>query len=241
MKYAVVLLLLASGGFFSQLCAQLASNSGGLSDAEQLLQKSAPQRYGRVDGDTYVSPTGLYRMKIPVLPQLGGTISDTANVVTFDDDFNIHLSVAAFPLSPELKSDLETRGSKDFLAGFFTNIVMPDFVSKFPGSTVEQNAAFLPQTMDGAMLIFSLHPGGSNFELRSTFLHRNKPVVAKRGNLCFVKYGYVVVISTELAERALERSTYNKRPEEENAILRQRLLDLVAKMEFTPPPSVPRN
>jgi len=162
-------------------------------------------------------------------------------VVTFDDDFSIHLSMGAFPLPQELKSDYETRGAKDFLIHFFDSIVMADFVSNFPGSTREQTAAFLPHTMDGAVLLFSLIPGGSNFELRSTISRRIKPVVAKRGNLCFVKYGYVFVISSELAERALERSTYKKTPEEENAILRQRLLDLVAKMEFNPPPSEAKN
>ena len=241
MKFAVALILLASGGCFSQLCAQLASDSGA-PDAKPSLQQSAPpQRYGRIEGDIYISPTGLYRVKIPVLPQLGGTISDTPNVVTFDDDFSIHLSMGAFPLPQELKSDYETRGAKDFLIHFFDSIVMADFVSNFPGSTREQTAVFLPHTMDGAVLLFSLIPGGSNFELRSTISRRIKPVVAKRGNLCFVKYGYVFVISSELAERALERSTYKKTPEEENAILRQRLLDLVAKMEFNPPPSEAKN
>jgi hypothetical protein len=118
---------------------------------------------------------------------------------------------------------------------------MPDFVSNFPGSTREQKAILLPHIMDGAVLLFSLHPGGSNFELRSTISRRIKPVVAKRGNLCFVKYGYVFVVSTEVAERALERSTYNKTADEEDAILRQRLLDLVAKMEFSPPPPEGKN
>jgi hypothetical protein len=242
MKFAVAFILLASGGCFSPLCAQLASNSGGAPGAESSLQQSAPpQRYGRIQGDTYISPTGLYRVKIPVLPLLGGTISDTPNVVTFDDDFSIHLSLGAFPLTQELKSDLETRGAKDFLTHFFDNIVMPDFVSNFPGSTREQKAILLPHIMDGAVLLFSLHPGGSNFELRSTISRRIKPVVAKRGNLCFVKYGYVFVVSTEVAERALERSTYNKTADEEDAILRQRLLDLVAKMEFSPPPPEGKN
>jgi hypothetical protein len=162
-------------------------------------------------------------------------------VVTFDDDFSIHLSLAAFPLTRELKADLETRGSKDFLIHFFDNIVMPDFVTNFPGSTREQKAILLPHIMDGAVLLFSLHPGGSNFELRSTITRRIKPVIAKRGNLCFVKYGYVFVITTELAERALERSTYNKTADEEDAILRQRLLDLVAQLELNPPTSEPKN
>ena len=66
-------------------------------------------------------------------------------------------------------------------------------------------------------------------------------MVAKRGNLCFVKSNCVFVVSTELSERVLERSTYHKTVEEENAILRQRLLDLVEKMQFTQPAPEPKS
>jgi hypothetical protein len=213
----------------------LAQQSGAPTSAASEQAVSPQQTYGRVEHGVYISPTGLYRVKVPVLSGLGGTISDTPNVATFDDDYSIHTSIAAFPLSSELKSDCEARGAQDFLIHFFDTIVMPDFISSFPGSTREAKVVFMPHTMDGAVLLFSLHPGGSNFELRSSISRRIKPVVAKRGNLCFIKYGHIVVISTELAERALERSTYSKTSDEEDAILRQRLLDLVAKMEFTQP------
>ena len=109
---------------------------------------------------------------------------------------------------------------------------MPDFVARSPAAQMEQDASFLPKCEDGAMLIFTLLPGGSFFEQRVALSSSLSPAVAKRGNLCFVKNGYVFIISTELAERVLERSTYKKTPEEENAILRQQLLDLVAKMQF---------
>lgn len=232
MKFAFALTLLAAGGCFTQLSGQTILKEG---DSPESAPSQASQTYGKVDGDTYISPTGLFSIKIPVLPELGGTISDTPNVVTFDDDYSVHLSVGAFPLSPELKSEYETRGAKDFLINFFTGIVMPDFVANFPGSKLEKTAAFLPQFQGGAVLLYSLHPGGSNFERRTRFSIAIPPVVAKRGNICFVRSGYVFVISTELAERAIERSTYKQTPEEENAILRKRLLDIVAKMQFTPP------
>ena len=90
-------------------------------------------------------------------------------------------------------------------------------------------------------MIFTLHPGGSNFERRSTIFRTVKPVVAKRGNLCFVRSGYVFIISTELAERAFERSTYKKTPEEENVILRQRLLEIASKMQIAAPMGEPKN
>src|SRR5262249_41088227 len=52
------------------------------------------QLEGKVEGRTYVSPTGVFKVTIPVLPELGGEISDTPNVVTFEDDFNVHVSIA---------------------------------------------------------------------------------------------------------------------------------------------------
>ena len=45
------------------------------------------------------------------------------------------------------------------------------------------------------------------------------------------------MLSTELAERVLERSTYSKTTAEEDELLRQRLLALLAKIEFRQPPA----
>jgi len=74
------------------------------------------------------------------------------------------------------------------------------------------------------------------FAERATFGDKlDKPVVAKRGNVLFVKYGYIFVMSTELAERVLERTTYHKTTAEEDKLLRERLLDLLTKMDFTKP------
>ena len=195
-----------------------------------------PQIYGKVADGYYTSPTGLYKVRIPVLSELGGNIMDTLNVVTFEDDFSTHVSIGAFPLSRELKWEYETRGAKEFLIYFFTNIVMPDFVARFPGASLEDNGVFLPKYQDGSMIVFTLLPGGSSFAQRVTLGAARDPAVAKRGNLCFVRYNTVLVVSTELAERVLERSTYHKTADEENAILRQRLMDLVGKMQFNQPP-----
>jgi hypothetical protein len=249
MKFrAPPLLLAASLCLLPRLPAQTALQPG--ADTTTALQPGSdattalappPQIYGKVEGDYYTSPTGIYKVRIPVLPQLGGSISDTPNVATFDDDFSTHISIGAFPLSRELKWEYDTRGAKDFLVYFFTSLVMPDFAARFPGSKMEDNAAFLPKFQDGSLLIFTLLPGGSFFAQRVTLGSAAEPLVAKRGNLCFVKYNCVFVVSTELSERVLEHSTYHKTTEEENATLRQRLLDIVGKMQFTQPPPETKN
>jgi len=64
-----------------------------------------------------------------------------------------------------------------------------------------------------------------------------KPPVAKRGNLLFVKNGHIFVISVELAERVLERSTYKKTVAEEDELLRQRLTEAVARLNFPKQPA----
>lgn len=196
---------------------------------------SAPL-YGKIDGDVYASATGRFKIKIPVLAELGGAVTDTPNIVTFDDDYSIHTSVGAFPLSREVKWEYEARGPKDFLVYFFTSFVLPDFANRFPGAHAEENAVYLPKYQDGALLIYILLPGGSFFEQRVRLSASLPPAVAKRGNLCFVKDGSFFVLSTELAERVLERSTYKKTPAEEDAILRERLLKLAGTMQFIPPP-----
>jgi hypothetical protein len=54
-----------------------------------------------------------------------------------------------------------------------------------------------------------------------------------------VKNGVVFVVSTELAERVTEGAAYKKTPEEEDQILRKRLVDIVSKMQFPKPPATP--
>jgi hypothetical protein len=82
-------------------------------------------------------------------------------------------------------------------------------------------------------------PGGTMFADKIPFFSvGEKPPVAKRGNLLFVKNGSIFVISVELAERVIEGRTYKKTAAEEDEILRQRLMDVVGRMNF-PKPAAP--
>lgn len=192
---------------------------------------------GRVEGRVYVSPTGVFRVKIPVLPELGGRIIDTENVVTFQDDFNVMCTIAALPMDATQRWEFSTRGTKDYLAYFFGNFVMPDFQQSFRGARVE-SAKYSPSVGGGALFAYTLLPGGSMFANKLSFVSENDPIPeAKRGNLLCVHEGWVFVLSVELAERVLERSSYHKTPAEEDDILRQRLVELLDKIEFTKPPA----
>jgi hypothetical protein len=139
-----------------------------------------------------------------------------------------------------MKTEYESRGVQGFLTYFFTSLVMPDFAARYPGATIEDIGSYLPAIQGGAMLIFTRLPGGSFFAQRVEIWPPKEPVVAKRGSLCFVKNGHVFVVSMELAERELERSTYHLTIPEENALLQRRLLALVARMEFNQPPEAGR-
>jgi len=183
----------------------------------------------------YSSATGLFKMAIPVLPELGGDITDTPNVVTFQDDFNVHVSIAAFPQDATQRWELSTRGLKDYLIYFFSNFVLADFKQSFEGVQIE-SAKFIPGTQDGALLTYLLLPGGTMFGDRVPQLTADRIPVAKRGNMLFVKSGHIFVISIELAERVIEGKTYQKTAAEEDEILRQRLLDILNKIQFAKPP-----
>ncbi len=207
-----------------------------LTGASLFAQSGEPgDLVGRVEGKTYVSPTGAFRVTVPVLPELGGRIFDTPNVVTFQDDFNVLCTIAAFPMDATQRWELSTRGPRDYLAFFFGNFVLPDFQQTFPGTRVE-SGKFAPDIAGGALVAYTLLPGGSMFAHKLSFVGPGEKVPdAKRGNLVFVRNGWVFVLSVELAERILERSSYHKTPEEEDQILRQRLIELLDKIEFTKP------
>jgi hypothetical protein len=191
---------------------------------------------GKIEGKTYVSPTGTFKVTIPVLPELGGEITDTPNVVTFQDDFNVHVSIAAFPQDATQRWELSTRGLKDYLIYFFSNFVLADFKQTFEGVQIE-SAKFVPGMLDGSLLTYILVPGGTMFRDRVPQLATDRVPVAKRGNLLFVRNGYIFVISTELAERVIEGRTYSKTTAEEDELLRNRLNDIVGKISFAKPPA----
>lgn len=200
-----------------------------------VLAQGAPALRGKIEGKSYVSPTGIFKVVIPVLPELGGDITDTPNVVTFQDDFNVHVSIAAFPQDATQRWELSTRGLKDYLIYFFSNFVLPDFKQTFNGVQIE-SAKFVPGTMEGALLTYLLIPGGTMFADRVPTLSADRVPVAKRGNMLFVRNGHIFVISTELAERVIEGRSYKKPVEEEDEILRNRLIDVLSKITFATPP-----
>ena len=189
---------------------------------------------GRIEGRTYVSPTGLFKVTIPVLPELGGDLTDTPNVVTFQDDFNVHVSIAAFPQDATQRWENSTRGAKDYLVYFFSNFVLGDFRQNFEGVQIE-SAKFVPGVLDGALLTYLLVPGGTMFPDRLPAVSNEVLPVAKRGNLLFVRNEHVFVISIELAEKVIEGKSYGKSVAEQDEILRQRLLEMVEKITFLKP------
>ncbi len=199
---------------------------------------AAPTLAGRVEGKTYVSPTGVFKVAIPVLPELGGSINDTPNVVTFQDEFNTHVSIAAFSQDATQRWEMSTRGLKDYLIYFFSNFVLTDFKQSFEGTQIE-SAKFSPGQLGGALITNILLPGGSMFADKVPQYDDGRVAVAKRGNLLFIRNGHIFVVSTELAERVIEGKAYKKTTAEEDDLLRQRLNDIVEKIQFAKPPAAP--
>jgi hypothetical protein len=193
---------------------------------------------GRLENGRYVSPTGLFSVAIPVLPELGGTMDETPNVVTFRDAFLVHASIACFPMDATQRWEHDTRGRKDYLVWFFTNFVQADFQTRFPGARVE-SAKFLPTVQEGTLLAYNLIPGGTMFADRLVFQRSDAPPVAKRGNLVFVHQRHVFVLSIELGEKVVEGARFTKTVEEEDEILQKRLFDLLGKMEFVTASAAP--
>lgn len=198
------------------------------------LAAGAAPLIGRMEGDTYVSATGEFRIPALVLPELGGVIEDTDKVVTFHDDYGTHVSIACFDLDATQRWELETRGLRDYLLFFFTDVVLANFRARYPGSGIE-SARYLPEFLDGALIAFALLPGGSHFEHVNSVMDGPPldPVVAKRGTLLFVRHRHVYVVSTELAERVTQRSTYQQTPEQENELLVTRLTAISRRVVFT--------
>ncbi|HXQ80737.1 MAG TPA: hypothetical protein VN775_05470 [Opitutaceae bacterium] len=199
-------------------------------------QEPGPALSGTVEAGVYTSPSNAFKVAVPVLPELGGRVRDTEHLVIFKDNFGVQITIGAFTQDATQRWELSTRGIKDYLIYFFGSFVMADFKRYCPDARIE-SAGYAADYLDGALFCYILLPGGSMFADQLAFTTPSKPPVAKRGNLVFFKNGFVFVVSTELAERVTEGTTYNKTPEEEDKILRKRLVDIVAKMQFPKPPT----
>lgn len=190
---------------------------------------------GAIQGNQYLSPTGLYKVTIPVLQELGGDVNDTPSTVVFNDAFTSHITITVFPMDATQRWEMSTRGKKDYLVQFFANAILPDFRQRFPGTNVE-SAKFLNTEHDGALLAYTLIPNGTMFLQRiALFGQGDKIPVAKRGNLLFIRNDVVYIISIEMAERSVERSQYTMTTAQEDEILRTRLHDIANKMTFAAP------
>jgi len=225
LSYPLIALCLAATDFFVPQIAL----------AQQSRSPAATQRVvGSIEGDHYVAPGGLYRVKIPVLPQLGGTISDTGNVVVFRDDYSVHVSIGAFALDATQRWELSTMEREDYLNAFFSTLVMPDFERMFPGSQIEATQ-FDAGKLGGAVFCVTLLPGGSMFPTPFADVRTEGDAlpVAKRGNLIFAQHGVIYVLSTELTERL--GKAHKMTAEEENALLAARLDALLATMQLAEP------
>lgn len=215
------------------LAAALCSVSGAAAEEVPL-----PGLCGKLANGIYTAPGNQYKVPVPVLPELGGQVHDTETVVTFDDELSTHVSIACFPLDQAQRWELDTRGLRSYLAYFYTGFVLPDFQQRFPGSDTEATF-YLPDLLQGSLLAVTLLPGGSFFDKQARDLATpaSQPAVAKRGSLLFVRAGNIFVISAELAERVSQGKAFGKTPEEENGILRDRLVAFTRRMEFPPQPA----
>lgn len=220
------------------LCLVVAT--AGASTTPEALTTPAAGLYGQIRGTTYIAPEGRYRVTMPVLPELGGKAYDTENVVTFSDDVSTHISIACFPLDLSQRWERDTRGVREYLGFFYAEFMFPDFANRYPEAATER-ALFTPDLFGGTLFVFTLLPGGSAFAGRTSVIESPETVpAAKRGNLLFLQNDCIFVISMELAERVTQRSTFHKTADEENELLRDRLLEFLQKMQIAAPRPPPR-
>jgi len=231
MSYRTLIVLFAALGLLG-LDASVTRAQG----SEVAPDTSTPGLIGHISHGVYISPTGMFKIQVPVLPELGGTTTDADNgVVTFQDTISTHISVGCFAMDATQRWMEETQGRKDYLTNFIATIVREDFARHFPGAKLE-GTRYNPKLMDGALFAYVTLPNGTMFTDRAIMSESLPPPVAKRGNLLFVKDEHAYVISMELSEKVLQRLTWDKTPEQEDDILDERLRDVLAKITFIKPP-----
>jgi hypothetical protein len=215
---------------FPAIAFLVAAAAAGAQDAPT----SGPTLLGRIDGATYTFATGAFRVPLPIVPGLNGSVRDTSKLVAFRDLFT-YVNIVALPLGAAERSDLESEGLSAYLGHFFANSVLVEFVQAYPGTKVEKEARFYPSLLGGSLVTYVLLPGGSQFANQAeTLTLERHPLVAKRGILLFAHNDALYVVSEELSERITEGTVYTLSPAEEDALLRDRLFAVANTIQFPP-------
>lgn len=189
---------------------------------------------GKVLENQYIAPSGSYKMTLPIQLELGGTVTDTREVVTFQDDFRIHASIACFKMGASNEREIQTRGRRDFLISFFREHVHTQFKRRFPGAEIDE-ARYMPEVLEEALMVYNTLPNGTMFSDQAVLASSSDgALLVKRGNLLFLKDHHLYVISVELAKLLLvgnESLHYSE--EEKHVLLREELLDLAGRITFS--------
>jgi len=188
---------------------------------------------GKMVENRYTAPSGSYSITLPIQLELGGVVTDTKDVVTFQDEFRIHASIACFKMGSSHQREIQTRGRRDFLISFFREQVHTQFKRRFPGAEIDE-ARYMPEVLGEALLVYNTLPDGSMFsDQTSVSSSQDSVVLVKRGNLLFLKDQHLYVISVELAKFLLgDKDSPKFSEEEKRALLRKELLDLAGRITF---------
>ena len=195
----------------------------------------APARklFGRVEDERYHAPGDVYSVAVPVFHGTDAVIMDTPEIVVFKDKVSTLLTIAAFKMPDIAKLQFEGMGPREYLIAFVRDNILRDYRHEFPESTIE-SARFLPDIFAGAMVSFTLMPGGSAFAAPAPASPLAPAPVAKRGHIVFVRNGYIYVVAIELAERVTQPATYKLTKPEEDRLLFDRLVTVLAALRYGP-------
>jgi hypothetical protein len=228
-------LLAAAVGLRAEAPVPAPSSVSGTAVSSPAAPVDAPARklHGRVENNRYYAPGDAFSVPVPVFHGTESAIMDNPEIVVFKDKVSTLLTIAAFKMPAYAKWEFEGMEPKDYLIAFFRDNILRDYRHEFPESTIE-SARFLPEIYAGAMVAFTLMPGGSAFSAPAPASPLAPAPVAKRGHLVFVRNGYIYVIATELAERVTQPATYKLTTQEEDRLLFGRLATVLEALRFGP-------
>jgi len=203
------------------------------SGSESSVPAPARKLFGRVEDERYHAPGDVYSVAVPVFHGADAVIMDTPEIVVFKDKVSTLLTIAAFKMPDIAKLQFEGMEPREYLITFFRDNILRDYRHEFPESTIE-SARFLPDIFAGAMVSFTLMPGGSAFAAPSPASPLAPAPVAKRGHLVFVRNGYIYVVAIELAERVTQPATYKLTKPEEDRLLFDQLVTVLGALRYGP-------
>lgn len=186
---------------------------------------------GKIKADIYIAPKELFRVPVPVLADLGGTVTDGLGFVHFTDDIGHLFRIEYMELPPDQVTGALAIGEQDFFNRFLRLFYLPNTVWQVMPESKILAQAFAKEPDGPMQLTWMFLPHGS-ITMNSRAGKPPERDDSYREIALFMRKNMVYIVS--LAPSDPQVGIFDKKtpPEELHVTVEKTTLEFIRKIEL---------